>query len=308
MKNAVGYLLTCAAIANALMVPAASAAETKVKSQVPLEKLITLNAVELFGTEKVTLKEDCIEIIIDGAGHMAGASKGRNIYDSQHKKMVGSNRGFFTKDDTVIPGFCVLGKGKSVWTSRFPLAGETNLQFNFRIPNLLGRASDIRLRINSKKRGGYETTFFNSIAKVKKGKPSGRVVSSLKKYRGVPTRWFPRSAEKGVRVEFGIDKDGAFTKLGNEEIVRLKAGRKFNDTGEEVVFSFKKILFTLQNLKISGLLDREWAASALAELEEKGKLLERPPAPKTTAPTPAPEGAEAGEAAKKSDSDDDVKL
>ena len=299
----VTWVVACTALAGAVTLPAASAAETKIKSKVPFEELVTLNAVELFGTKKVTLKGDRVKIVI-GNGHMARAFKGKNIYDSKHPEMVGSNRGFFMKGDAIIPGFCALGKGRGVWTSRFPIAGETNVQFNLRIPNPLGRASDFRLRINSRNGNAFETIFFNSIARVKRGKPTGRVTSSIKKFRGVPTRWFPRNAEDGVKIEFGIDKDGVFTRFDKKEIVRLKPGKIFKDTGGEVVFSFNRILFTLQHLKISGLLDREWATEALAELEKKGKLREKHPAPKKTAGAPKPE--EEGE--EKPDPDDDVEL
>lgn len=299
------WLVIGASLTGALSLPAASAAETKLKSTVPLEKLVTLNAVALFGTEKVTLTEDVVKIVIDKDGHMAGAFKGKNIFDSVHPEMVGANRGFFTNGEKPIPGFCVLGKGRAVWTSRFQLAGKTNVQFNFRIPNLLGRASDIRLRINSKKRGGFETAFFNSIATVKGGKPRGRVATKLKKFRGVPTRWFPRSAEAGVKVEFGIDEKGVFSRLDNEEIVRLKTRKTFKDSGGAVVFSFNKLLFTLQNLQVSGLLDREWAAKALVKLEKRGKLVEKDPTPKEAPAAPEPESKKD---VVKLDPDDDVEL
>ena len=74
--------------------------------------------------------------------------------------------------------------------------------------------------------------------------------------------------------------------IGSKEVASLS---KAFDKGGRVSITFSKLTFTLDNLKISGKLDRKWAESRIEELKKAGtlKLKEGPP---QVPGAPPPEG------------------
>ncbi len=263
------------------------------KSDVPIEHLVQFNSRALFGSGKVTVVEGRVEILIARDGDLPSAFKGKGVMDSTHPTMKGANRRFIQYGDQkdgekLLPGLAGIGYGRGVWVSRFPLAGETKVSFEIRVPNILTRESDLRVRINSKNRAALETSFFNSLSKVSNGIVRGTVLTSLEKYQGPASKWFPRKGEP-IPVEFAVSGGRCSIRFGGEETVAIDG---VDDGGGEVAFLFNKALFTLQNLRISGKLDLDWCEKELARLEKKGKLLEEPPVPEDGEPPPDAEAAE----------------
>ena len=65
------------------------------------------------------------------------------------------------------------------------------------------------------------------------------------------------------------------TNIDGNEIVACPVGE---EKGGRVAVMFKKIVFTAQNIQISGKLDREWCKKQLVKLQKEGRLAEDPPA------------------------------
>ena len=88
--------------------------------------------------------------------------------------------------------------------------------------------------------------------------------------------WFQRQREP-TKIEFGIRDGRCLVRMGGKEMVSVS---KVADKGGKISFMYSKLLFTVDNLKISGKLDREWLKKRLDELKSKKKL--------KTAPDPEP--------------------
>lgn len=173
----------------------------------------------------------------------------------------------------ILPGFAVLGYERGLWVSRFPLQGDTWLDFGFRLPNLISSQSSFSAIVNwdPKKRSGYQTSFFNSISKLSRGRPSSRRMTRIKQYRRPPNDWFPRKGES-VQIGFGIREGSCIVEMAGKEIVRVPVKK---DQGGHVSFTFNKIVFTLDNLVITGNMDREWCEKEIAKLRKSGELIEK---------------------------------
>jgi hypothetical protein len=258
---------------------AARKGRTVLKTGVPLERLIELNAAALFGSGKVKVGGGRVEVLLDKDGDLASSFEGSGLVDSRHEQMQGANRKFIQYGDQkdgekLLPGLAGIGMEKGIWVSRFPLAGDTKVTFQIRVPNLLTRLSSIKLRINWNGKTGYETNFFGSIAKVSNDSAGAPRWGPDPKFKKPAPEWFPRRGEP-VPVEFGMEEGRCVVRFENKEVV---AYPKLKDSGGKVVFIFNKVLFTVQSLKISGKLDLEWCRERLAELEKKGELREEAPA------------------------------
>jgi hypothetical protein len=261
------------------------------ESTVDLDDLIAFNRAALFGTGKVTVAGDDVEILLDHhRGQIHSAFEGTNVADSAHEKMKGSYRKFIQYGDQkggekLLPGLCAIAFEEGAWVSKFRLGGGARVSFDMRVPNLLGTASNMKVRLNWEKGSGLETSFMTTIARVSGGAPKVLAQARDPLYKKAVADWFPRKGE-AVHVEFGFEDENCRVLLGQKEVV---AAQKIKDSGGRVGFAFKKVLFTIQNLKITGKLDREWCKEQLAALEKAGKLVtEKPPAPATGGPTGEP--------------------
>ncbi len=114
------------------------------------------------------------------------------------------------------------------------------------------------------------------------------MATKLKEYAGPASKWFPRKEGKEVPVVMAEEGGKCSVSFNNTVLVSAPAG---DMAPGKVVFAFRKIAFTLQNLKISGKVDRKWCEAQLAALEKSGKLLLKPPqAPAKEGEAPPPEG------------------
>ncbi|MGH9361784.1 MAG: hypothetical protein ACRD2T_07685, partial [Thermoanaerobaculia bacterium] len=122
-----------------------------------------------------------------------------------------------------------------------------------------------------------ETDFFHRLEKSKGGKGVARRDTPLKEYTAHPMKWFPRNRKDGIPipVEMAVEGDRLRVSVEKKEIVALD---KVSDVSQgRVAIGYRKIVFTMQNLKISGKLDRAWCEAEIAALREAGKLLTKPP-------------------------------
>ncbi|MBI4587140.1 MAG: hypothetical protein HY717_24270 [Planctomycetes bacterium] len=250
------------------------------------EKLLELNGPELFGG-KVKMNGDQIEVVFDQDGQMKAGFEGPGIHDSTSDKLKGTNRSFIVvevKDgkEKLVPGFAVLGLERGAWVSKFAITGNVWIEFGFRIPNLINQQSSFKVRLNWEKGAGYETDFFRKIAYVSGGMERSSVSTPLADYKRHPSAWMPRKGASN-RVAFGMRDGKCLLRFNDKELVAFPNAP---DKGGKVAFEFGKILFTLDNLKISGKYDRSWCEKRLEELKKAGKLKVKEEAPQEPQPPP----------------------
>ena len=248
------------------------------------ERLVEANGPLLFGG-KTKVEGDRFEVLFNGVGQVKAGFEGTGIHDSKSDEMKGANRRFIRlkqkknndEPEQLIPGLAAIGIGDGSWVSRFPVAGEPWVEMGFRVPNLIGKESTVRVRVNWKKKTGYETNFFKTISYISNGTMKGTQTTPLKEYQGPPTTWFPRKGQ-AIKAEFGIKDGRVISRLDSKDLVELS---KASDRGGHIGLSYSKLLFTIQNLKVSGKLDRAWCEKEIERLRKEGKL--------KTAPDPSPE-------------------
>jgi hypothetical protein len=238
------------------------------------DRLVEANGPLIFGG-KVKVLGDRFEVLFDGDGQVKAGFEGKGIHDSKSEDMKGANRKFIRlkdkkdkEEEQLIPGLTAIGIGEGTWLSRFPVAGEPWVEMGFRIPNLIGKESNVRIRVNWKKKTGYETNFFKSISYVSDGTVKGTNVTPIKEYQGTPNTWFPRKG-KSVKVEFGVRDGRMISRIDARDVVMLQ---KPIDRGGHIGITFSKLLFTIDNLKVSGKLDRAWCEKEIEKLRAAGKL------------------------------------
>ena len=253
-----------------------------------IEELTALNSKALFGVD-AKFSDGTVKLLFNKAGQMVAGFNG-DVWDSKHPKMSGSNRRFIQLSnqggkEQLLPGLAAAGIGRGKWRSRFRLGGNVEVSFAMRIPNLLTRQSQVRVRIEHKKNRGWETNFFNNLSRVSGGKARGTIKTKKAKFKGTAGEWFPRQG-KAIPVKFGFENGTLGVTFNRRKLVSTKKAR---DKGGQVVFMFNKIAFTLQDLKITGTLDYKWCRKELKKLEKaKTLVLEAPPDKKAP---PAEEGS-----------------
>ena len=248
---------------------------TAVPRELPFEKLVEINSRAIFGGKAKVRGED-VELTFSADGEVKAGFEGTGIIDSKSPEMTGSNRKFIRlkdkknkdEEEQLLPGLCAAGVGEGAWVSRFTLAGSPWVQMTFRIPNLIGVQSAFKMRVNWNKGAGIETNFFQTVSTLSSGKPKATKTTSLPEYKGPPLDWFPRKGP-GVKVEFGVRGGKAQVRLDGKEIASMA---KVGDKGGKVALTYAKLLFTIQDLKVSGKLDRPWCEKRIEELKASGKL------------------------------------
>ena len=255
-----------------------------------LGHLLELNGAAIFGG-KVKVRGEKLEITFNANGQMRRGFIGKGIHDADSDLMKGSNRKFIQHgeqkgrgrgrgrgrgggdEEKLLPGLAALGYEKGVWISRFPLKGNTWLEFGFRLPNLISTQSSFAAIVNwdPKRKSGYQTSFFQSIAKLSRGRPKARKTTRIKQYRRRPNDWFPRKGES-VKIGFGFDEGVCLVRMVDKELVRYPVKK---EEGGHVSFVFNKLVFTLDNLVITGDMDREWCEGEIAKLKKSGELIEK---------------------------------
>jgi hypothetical protein len=308
------FVPSIVAVLTASIPPALTAAEGSEagaeapSDRPPLETLLKLNERAIFGGTFTSQGDDRFEVLFNASGQMMKGfeTQGPEIIDDKSPLGVGGNRRFFTKKEKdkeiILAGFAALGLGPpaakpGVWTSRFPVGGAVKVSFTFRIPNLLTRQSVFNVRLNVDKSNYLESSFFTKVSKMSYGKNLGFATSLIKQYKRPPSDWFPRNEAEGVPVELTVEDQKFTVRMKNAEVVSLDKGTDM--TKGKVAFAFTRVAFTIQNLKISGSLDRAWCEKEIEALEKAGKLLLKPPEGKKEEPAIGEDAGATGEGEKK---------
>ena len=251
----------------------------------PLERLVELNAAALFGGN-AKVDGDRIELEYSADGQVRAGFVGREIIDAGHAQMTGAQRNFIIEEkkdgvEKLIPGLAAVGIGQDMWVSKFPLAGDARIEFGFRIPNLITQQSTFRVRLNwdPEKNSGYETSFFQSIGYVSRNRTKSSQLTPIKEYQRAASYWFPRK-KSSVKIEYWIKDGECAVRMNGQDMVKVDG---IKDLGGHVAIAYRKIAFTIDNLKISGKLDREWCEKELERLEKKGELKTAPESAQTPA-------------------------
>ena len=254
-----------------------STTTSKVEKDTELGRLVELNSDQLFGGV-AKVKDGKVEITYNKSGQLKSGFTG-GVLDAESDIIIGANRSFIMQGGDIYPGFAAIGLKDGLWVSKFPLKGATQLEFGFRIPNLVTQESNFKAIINwnPKKKSGFATNFFNKISRISRGKEKGSRLTPIKQYQRTASYWFPRKNDP-VPIKFGIDDKGCAVALNGKELVRVG---KFKDLGGHVAFMYSKIGFTLHDLVVRGDLDTKWAKKEIKRLRKAGELVEKAPDPPT---------------------------
>ena len=166
MVKSLCWSLTISAFVLATYHDRLEAEERSWKDDGYIEELTGFNAKALFGVD-AKISDATVELLFNKAGQMVAGFNG-DVWDSEHPEMTGSNRRFIQygnqgDKEQLLPGLAAAGIGRGKWKSRFRLGGNIKVSFAMRIPNLLTRQSQIRVRLEHKKNRGWETNFFNNL-------------------------------------------------------------------------------------------------------------------------------------------------
>jgi hypothetical protein len=280
-----------------------------------LEDLLKYNSAAIFGGQVAILGEDRFEVTFDKAGQMIKGFEGQAIMDETSPGAQGANKRFYTKQEKgqkeakpieklAAVAIAPPGSQWTIWTSRFPVGGDVKVTFDFRIPNLLTIESGFFVRIHSTKSQFIQNTFFNTLEM-----GATKATTTVKQFFGPASKWFPRKEGKEVPIEL-FEEGGKCSASFNKQVLVTLPKVPDYPPGK-VVFGFRKVAFTIQDLKISGKLDRAWCEAQIAALEKSGKLLLKPPVEKKEGEEPPPPPSEeekkkAESQKKKSDEEKDL--
>ncbi len=282
----------------------------KTAARPPFEELLLFNGDHLFGGKLSLLGDDKVQIAFTAPGQMSRGFEGPGIHDANSPTMTGANRRFIQKkrekDGTEVLhenlAVCGLGEqraGWQVWTSRFSLSGDVKVEFNFRLPGLINVQTGFITRLYVDGKSHLESNFFQTAERHSGGSAVAVSKTAVKEYSGLPSKWFPRNNPAGVRVDLGVEGEKFKVNFSGKELVSLpKVG---SDRHGKVAFAFRKIAFTMQDLRITGKVNRTWCESEFERLEKEGKLrLKAPDAkPDDLGAPPAPPPSGGGEEKKK---------
>jgi len=245
------------------------------------KKLLVLNGPQVFGGKVVLIGDDTFEVVFNADGQVPVGFEGDGIMDTKSPGMQGANKKFLILEkETLYPELCAAGISKpdgswSVWTSRFPVLGATRMSFLMRLPGLVTSQSGFQTRLEVEGKNSTDINFFQLIEKKSGGRTAAKQETRHKEFAGHPMKWFPRNRREGIPVEFVREGSKMTVSVDKKEVVTME--KLPEPTGGKVEFRYRKIVFTLQNLKISGKLDRPWCEKQLKELEKAGKLITKDP-------------------------------
>lgn len=257
----------------------------------PFEKLVELNAKELFGAE-AALKEGRVTLRFGAKGSFARAFRTSG---------GGGGRGFVSNADdlkeatmreNVVGGlgsafnFAGLEGGEAL--SRFELADDFKISFRMRAPVIAPNASFL-LRVNQEDaRSHIQTSFFQDITVLEAGKPR-RKASTDERFTGPPARWFHQKhadpPATQIEVVFKDKKLSISLTLYKEakkpgEVVSVVSQDAIERPARGKVFiKFTKLNFGVADFVIEGKYSKEWAEAELARLRKEKRIRLRPEDP-----------------------------
>jgi hypothetical protein len=277
-------LLPSFAVVAASLCPSLGAQEKPAGGQTAapdFKKLLLLNGSQIFGGKLVLIGDDRFEVVFDADGQVPGGFEGDGIMDTKSPGIQGANKKFLIKEkDVLYPNLCAAGISKpdgswSVWTSRFPVLGAARLSFEMRLPGLVTSQSGFLTRMEVEGKNSLDVNFFQTIEKKSGGQTVKKRETSHKEFAAHPMKWFPRNRKEGIPVELVREGPKMIVNVDKKEVVTMD--KLPEPAGGKIGFGFRKIVFTMQNLKVSGAIDRGWCEKELKELEKAGKLIKKDP-------------------------------
>lgn len=255
-----------------------------------LERLVELNAAELFGGE-ATFKEGRVELRFPGKGLFqrgfnAPSAGGKGfISDLGILKDAGLRKAIVEGHEGAI-SFAAVDSGDAL--SRFEMAQDFKISFKVKLAQLpIPAAGTISVRVNQDSSSFIQTTFFQDILAVDHGKKK-RKMTSLKQFAGPPATWFPQKYSPLIPVEI-VFKNGKVTVSmttypekdepeKHAKVVELVSMDGIQGpTSGRISLHFNKLSFGVMDFVVEGKYHRAWAEAEIAKLTKAGKLKVKPP-------------------------------
>lgn len=256
----------------------------------PLDKLVELNARELFGGEgtvkdgRVTLRFTRKETFAR-AFRVPGGGSGRGIVSNLDDLKEATMRGNVAGGLEANFSFAGLDAGEAL--SRFEMADDFTISFRMRAPVIAPGASFI-LRWNQEdSRNHVQTNFFQDLVVTEGGKPR-RKVASDPRLAGPPSKWFHQKLAEPPATQVNVvfkDKKASVSLTLFEEpkkssaVVAASQEAIEKPTRGKVFLKFSKLSFGMADFVIEGKYAREWAEVELARLRKEKKIRIRPEDP-----------------------------
>jgi hypothetical protein len=253
----------------------------------PFERLLELNARELFGGQ-VTAKDGRVTVTFPGKG----------TFNQGFRSASGKGRGFLADladvKDHVLKGavsagieegfsFAAVDSGEAL--SKFEMADDFKISFKLRTAVVQPTAS-IAVRVNQQGPKSFlQTSFFRDIVVADGSKPRTKRTDQ-QYFIEPPGKWLVQKEPAFVTVElvFKDKKLSSFVTVAREankperlEVVS-QDGIESPSSGK-VSFKFSRVNFGVSNLVIEGKLKKEWAEAEIAKLRKAGKLKLKPDEP-----------------------------
>lgn len=273
--------------------------------QPSLERLVELNAAELFGGEVTFREGGRVDVRFPGKGLFqrgfnapSGGGKGF-ISDAGNLKAENMRKAILEGQEAAF-SFAAIDAGDAL--SRFEMAQDFKVSFKVRLVNLpIPSAGMISVRVNQEGSNFIQTTFFQDILAVDQGRKK-RTLTSLKPFAGPPAAWFPQRNSPLIPVEI-VFKDGKVTvsmttypekekPLEHPKVVEIVSMDGIErPTSGRIGLRFSRMSFGVMDLVVEGKYHRAWAEAEIAKLTKSGKLKVKPP--EVAAQSPKESGTEA---------------
>ncbi len=307
-------LIICGGVGG-FLTAVAMAAPAKSEPELPLARLVELNAEALFGGT-VKVDNDRFTMTFPGGrfgkGFVCRHGKTAGVYSKngelRRQPLGGKLLGGIDKIEEKF-SFAGLIAGETV--SRFQLADDFKLSFKLRVPQF-ERDSSLTWFINRESNKSYlGVDFFREISVIDKAKKR-RETSADQRFRGSPLRWFD-SKSTGVPVEI-VFKDGKMTVCMETRVAEKKeadikeqqgnkpAKEKEKEKEKEIekemaevialdgvdeprhghlAIRFTNLSFVVSEFQIEGRLPEEWIQRRFDQLRKARRLkVKEPPAEK----------------------------
>lgn len=252
----------------------------------PLEKLVELNARELFGVEP-ELKDGKVILRLTsngafGRAFKATGSAGRGVVSSLEELKDPTLKGNVAAGIEGDFSFAGIDSGEAL--SRFELAGDLRITFRLR-SNVIQPGASLLLRIlQEDARNHVQTSFFQDIVVTENGKPRRKLTADAR-FTPHPSKWLLQKLAEpqatAVELLFQGKKLSVFVTLvpekGKTERIEVVSQDGIEKPAAGRIFlKFSKLTFGLASLVIEGKYNKPWVETELARLRKEKKLRLRP--------------------------------
>ncbi len=251
-------------------------------ADLPLEKLVELNAKELFGGE-AKFKDGRVTLTFPGRGTFArgfrsGSTGGRGFISGLDDLKDPNMRGNLAGGLEAPFSFAGIEGGEAL--SKFELSDDFTISFRMRLP-LVPPGASFLFRMHQEDAKSYlQTSFFQEIAVLDGGKPRKKTATDAV-FSSPPAKWFIQKVAEPqatpVEIVFKDKKLSVFVSVFSEkaksekkEVVSLDGIEK--PTSGKIFIKFSKLSFGIADFAIDGKYSRAWAEAEIARLRKEKKL------------------------------------